>query len=205
MKEQFLVSLTHTRETQIVDTQARFEQLRVEFAVVSEQRSHRLAEFTAVKGECETAQAEAHNQLTAASVKRQHAQARVKRAEGKKLDAEIQVHRVLDDLKIHLSTIKEELRRAIEDAHAAQAALIREEADEKAMQEARALAQELLRVEKQKQGKAPGNTKASTLIGELSGAKQPAAGMPVRRRAAATQKVKVAAGAPVVTPEFPDG
>jgi hypothetical protein len=106
----------------------------------------------------------------------------------------------LDDLKVHLLTIKEQLRHAIEEAHAAQDALVQKEAEDKAREEAVALAQELLRVE-QKERERTGEKRKLLTVNERRNA-QKAAG---RRKVSSPQKVqrpKTAAGAPIVTPVF---
>jgi hypothetical protein len=71
-----------------------------------------------MKGELETARSEVLGEFQMVSTKRQDARTRVTRAEHKRLKAEIQVDRTLEDLKIHRLTMKEQLRHAIEEAHA---------------------------------------------------------------------------------------
>jgi hypothetical protein len=150
-----------------------------------------------MKGELESARSEVLGEFQMVATKRQRAQARVTRAENKRLEAEIQVHRTLDDLKIHLLTIKEQLRHAIEEAHAAQDALIQRAAEEKAREEALLLAQELLKAEQREREK-DGEKRKILTVNERRKVKKTAG----RRRASSpqkTQRPRTAAGTPVVT------
>jgi cellobiose-specific phosphotransferase system component IIA len=124
----------------------------------------------------------------------------VTRAGNKRLKAVVQVHRTLDNLKIHALTIKEQLRHAIEEAHAAQDALIQRKAAEKAREEALALAHELLKAEQREREK--GGEKRKTLIVNERRKVKKTAG---RRRGSSQQMIqrpRTAAGTLVVTPLF---
>jgi chromosome segregation ATPase len=196
-KEKLLANLTVSREQQIQEATARLDQVKQEYNAISEERSRQLVKFNRMKAELESAQSEVLGEFQAVSTKRQHAQARVTRAENKKLETEVQVHRTLDDLKIHLLTIKEQLRNAIDEAHAGQDALIQREAEEKAKEEARAFAQDLLKVEQKEIGE---RGKLLT-VNERRNAKK-AAGRGKISSPQKAQRPKTAAGAPVVTPVF---
>jgi len=62
------------------------------------------------------------------ATKRQYAQSRLNRAENKKLDVQVQAQRILDDLKIHLMIIKEQIKTLIQDAHETQQTMLLQDA-----------------------------------------------------------------------------
>jgi Ran GTPase-activating protein (RanGAP) involved in mRNA processing and transport len=199
-KEKLLANLTVSREQQIQEATARLDQVTQAYNAISEERSNQCMDFNRMKGDLESARSEVLGEFQMVATKRQHAQARVTRAENKRLEAEIQVHRTLDDLKIHLLTIKEQLRHAIEETHAAQDTLIQREAKEKAREQALALAQELLRAEQREKEKGGEKSKILT-VNERRKVKKTTE----RRRTSSPNKIqrpKTAAGAPVVTPVF---
>jgi hypothetical protein len=124
----------------------------------------------------------------------------LKRAETRKLDAEVQAGRVLDDLKVHLSTIRDQLRQSIHDAHMAQNALLKRDADEKAERDEEARAQELEKAA-QKKAKAEGERKKKGKAG-LPPTERPATGQSTTRKTKEVVRPKTAKGAPIVTPQF---
>jgi DNA repair exonuclease SbcCD ATPase subunit len=197
-KEEYLETLMRTREIQIAELTARIEQLKQKSNEVSEMRSRVLTEFSAVKGEVESAQAEALSVYQTVATQRQHTMSRLRRAENKKAEAEAKTHHVLDDLKVHLSTIKEQLKQTIQDAHYVQADLLQADAEEKAKEEALMRAQELLKVGKTKSAKGAA-LMAATLDRKIR-ATIPEEPAPMKKIAAATQRPKTAAAQKRVAP-----
>jgi cellobiose-specific phosphotransferase system component IIA len=199
-KEKLLAELTVSREQQIQEATARLDQVKQEYSIILDQRSTQSVDFNRMKAQLERAHAKVLGEYQSVATKRQYAQARVTGAESKKLEAEVQIHTTLDDLKIHLLTIKEQLGHAIEEAHTAQEALIQREAEEKAREEAMAVAQELLKVE-QKEKEKGGGARTILTVNERRKASN-AAG---KRKLSSPQRVprhKTAPGAPIVTPLF---
>jgi hypothetical protein len=124
IKEKLLPNLTVSSEQQIPEATARFDQVKPEYNAISEGRRKQSIDFNRMKGELESTRSEVLGEFEMVSTKRQHAQARVTRAKNKRLKAEVPIYRTLDDVKIHVLRIKKQFRHAIEEAHAAQNALI---------------------------------------------------------------------------------
>lgn len=189
-----LESLTERRTNEIANADTRLEEIKKEYEEIAEERRRQLVEFNRLKTEAEEKQQKALSSYQNIAAKRQHAQARVKRAEEKKLDAEIQSNRVLDDLKVHLLTIKEQLRQAINDAHAAQNSLFQKEADDLAQQEMKEVTEQLL--SEDKVGSPKGKVSVRKVpIKKLSTKEQ-------RLQKVISGRPRTAANAPVVTPQF---
>jgi Ran GTPase-activating protein (RanGAP) involved in mRNA processing and transport len=196
-KEKLLENLAQSREKQIQEANARLEQVRQEYAAISEERSRQFLDFNKVKAELEKAQSQVLAEYQIIATKRQHTQARLVRAENKKVEVEVRGRRILDDLKVHLMTIRTQLKHAVEEAHEAQDALMREEAEQKARDEAMALTQAILNAQaKDRQGR-PGKARLLT-VNERREANLSLG----RKRPQMAARPKTPARAPVVTPVF---
>jgi chromosome segregation ATPase len=134
-KTKLLAAVTESRQREVDEATARLEAVRQRYDEVSELKSHRLIDFNKEKITLEHAHSAAMNQCQMAVVKRQHAQGRLKRAQTKKNEAEVEAHVLLDDLKVHVMTIREQLRQLIQEAREAQKEISQKEAEEKAIEE----------------------------------------------------------------------
>ena len=130
-KEEMLHEMEVQREVDIVKYDKRLEEVKKEYEKISEERRLQLVEFNKVKAQTESEQAAALRSFQSIAAKRQHASARLKRAQDKKIECEIATNRVVDDLKFHLLDLKDQLRQAIEDAHVQQKLLYQKEEEEK--------------------------------------------------------------------------
>lgn len=143
-KEGILREMEQQREVDILNYDKRLEEVKKEYETISEERTAQLVEFNKVKMETESEQAAASKKFQAITTKRQHAAARLKRANDKKIECEINTNRVLDDLKLRLFDLKEQLRQAIDDAHVQQKLLYEKEEEEKQAKQAAKLMENVL-------------------------------------------------------------
>jgi chromosome segregation ATPase len=192
IKEEELANLTATQERKITEANARLEEVRARYQEMTGLRDRRFYELSKERVEFEKEHSAVHNQFQILATKRQHAQARVRRAEAKVEKAEYDTHLLLDDLKGHLSTVTEQLRQLIEEAHAAQEEIAHQEAAEKAKEEALAKAEKQARREQKKLKPKVARGKSAVDDGRALSA---------RRGSLAAQRPKTAAPQ-IVTPEF---
>jgi Ran GTPase-activating protein (RanGAP) involved in mRNA processing and transport len=122
-----LASLKVRSKEQVDENDRKLEDTRQEYEKVSQARRRQLAEFNDVKQRTEEKQNEAMKQYIALATKRQQVEGRVKRAETRKLDAQIANSRIIDDLTSRLTTLKEDLRLALEEARRTKAAIVQQE------------------------------------------------------------------------------
>ena len=162
-KERLFEELKASREREIAEANEKLEQMKARYDEISEQRRQQLIEFNQVKFDTERAQSEANREYQQFVTKRQHAEARLKRAESKKLDAEVQSTRTIDDLKMHLMTVKEELRQLIDQAHIAQNLIFKRDATAKAEAEQKAAEEKALAAMAKEAAKAPKKVEFFTL------------------------------------------
>lgn len=160
-KEEMLREMVVQREADIVKYDKRLEEVKKEYEAISEERRIQLAEFNKVKAKTEAEQAGALSKFQSIAAKRQHASARLKRVQEKKIESEVATNRVLDDLKMHLLDLKDQLRQAIDDAHVQQKLLFQKEEEEKKAKQAAKLASEPIAKKK-----GNGTMKRKTSIGE---------------------------------------
>ena len=162
-KERLFEELKASREREIAEANEKLEQMKARYDEISEQRRQQLIEFNQVKFDTERAQSEANREYQQFVTKRQHAEARLKRAEAKKLDAEVQSTRMIDDLKMHLMTVKEELRQLIDQAHVAQNLIFKRDATAKAEAEQKAAEEKALAAKAKEAAKPPKKVEFFTL------------------------------------------
>lgn len=147
-KEEMLREMSQQREADIVKYDKRLEEVKKEYEKISEERRIQLVEFNKVKTQTESEQAAAQRSFQSIAAKRQHAAARLKRANDKKIECEIATNRVLDDLKLHLFDLKDQLRQAIDDAHVQQKLLFQKEEEERQAKQAARLMDNVLNKKK---------------------------------------------------------
>ena len=198
-KERQFEELKTTREREITLANEKLEKMKATYEEISEKRRQKVTEFNEVKYETERAQAEAQREYQQFATKRQHAEARLKRAEAKKLEAEVQSTRVLDDLKMQLMSVKEELRQLIDQAHVAQNLLLKRDAAAKAEAEAKA-AEEKAQAAKAKEAAEPPKKVEFFTLAERRQASRPSSS---RKKVPTRPKSRKKSPKPrIVTPEF---
>ncbi|OHS95774.1 hypothetical protein TRFO_38103 [Tritrichomonas foetus] len=193
-KENLLKELTAQREIDIIKYDKMLEEIKQEYEKISEERRSQLTEFNKVKLETESAQASAMNKYQGIAAKRQHAAARLKRANDKKMEAQIEANKVLDDLKLHLLTMKEQLRNVIDDARAQQKMLSQKEEEEKLAKQAQQIAENMFN-----------RAKKSARKGNMMNEKKKVIRRTPITGSSNTIRPKTANGAPIVTPSLGGG
>ena len=100
-------------------------EMKKEYEELHQKRMEIQSNYSDLKLKIEAQQKNAENEFSKLTTNRQHAAARLHRANTKKLELEVESTRELDDLKVHLNTIKEQLRDLIILAHKEQDEIIR--------------------------------------------------------------------------------
>jgi hypothetical protein len=198
-KKEMLTNLTEKRERDLLDNTMKLERLKYEYAQIVDKRRKKDLEFTEVRQRVQEEQSNVLSSLQAWQSKKQIAQSRMRRAESKINEAQEQVNVVLDDLKMHLRTIQDELKVKLRDCQLAQESLFEEEAAVKKKAAEMSLAAEMLRIEKKKKSdkKLATSGERKSLLEPVKKGPAPAAA----RAKTAVGKTKKLTGK-VVTPGF---
>lgn len=141
-RENLLQEMKDQREIDVMKLDKRLEEVKSEYEIIAEQRRNQLSDFNRVKHETETKQASALTKAQSSAAKRQHAETRLQRAQEKKEQVTMEKNRILDDLKLHLLSLKDQLRHVIEDANIEQQELIQKEEEEKLAKQAALLTEQ---------------------------------------------------------------
>ena len=198
-KVDLLKDLAQERKMSLIEAHQQIEELENEYNKVSEQHRMQLAEFNRIRAEIESSQANALNKQKATATRRQHAAARLQRSNEKKLEAQMEANKILDDLKVHLSTIKDELRNAIDDAHIQQKLLAQKELEEKQAAQAKALAEKML---KKKNGQKTTSSKSAPKFMTLAERRKSTTKMAARLQNLRLKVAQNPQSVPIVTPEL---
>lgn len=124
-KEKFFSDLKSKRELEASKSNTKLIEMQKEYEYLHQQKLMIQSNYADLRIKIETQQKNADSEFQKMTSNRQHAAARLHRANTKKLELEVESTRELDDLKVHLNTIKEHLRDLIILAHKEQEEVIR--------------------------------------------------------------------------------
>ena len=141
-KKEMLEMLKIQRNAEIEENEKLLDQLKEEYDKISMERRRALTDLSEYKAHAEFKEHEATKEYQGWVAKRQQVESRVKRAEQKQLDARVANERKFEEMRVHLRTLKDQLKEAIESAHAAKESLeakqqqkIQEEEEQKRREE----------------------------------------------------------------------
>lgn len=147
-KKILLESIKIKRANELAECEKKREELRKEYEEINDKRRIKSNEFNEVKSKTEKSEADAQMLYQTIAQKRQHALSRLSRAEDKKLEATTNNSKVIEDLKIRLTSLKDQLKLALKEAHHAQDQIF---AKEEAEKKARALQEEEEKLERERE------------------------------------------------------
>lgn len=122
-KKEMLETLKNQRNDEIAENERYLDELKAEYDQISMERRRQLTAFSDYKAHTEFREHEATKEYQGWVAKRQQVESRVRRAEQKQLDARTLNERKFEEMRVHLRTLKDQLREAIESAHQAKYAL----------------------------------------------------------------------------------
>jgi chromosome segregation ATPase len=148
-----LKKLEDDRDELIKQADKRLEQAKEEYAEVSKQKEQQILEFEEVTKECDAASARLLSDYQDLSARRQAIGGRKRRLENSRADVVLACNKELDDLKLHLMTIKHQLVEKISECKRARSEMYKREARDKAAEEAEIVTRELLKADSGDMGK----------------------------------------------------
>lgn len=140
-----LENLKNERTKALKESEEKLIELKKQYEEVSEIRRTQIMRYNNQKTESEAEKNRAASELQQISLKRQQAAQRVSRAVSKALEIRTETNKELDDLRLHLDTIKEQLKSLLINVQIKQEKAREEEEARKAEELAKVKAAELLR------------------------------------------------------------
>lgn len=124
-KERFFQDLKSKKSKETIESDNKLLELKKEYEELHEKRLDFQSKYRDLRISIDAQQKNAESEYQKITAKRQHAAARLHRANTKKLEIEVESTRELDDLKMQLDMIKEQLSQIIIQAHKEQDEIIR--------------------------------------------------------------------------------
>ena len=199
-KKEFYMDLRKSRTQAASDNEKRLEELKNESERMKDYRIDFQKNFAKFMSSAEAEKMRAENEYAKMCANRQHAASRVHRSENQKLETQVYYGRVIDDLKLQLSTVKLQLVQMLQEIQLQKDQLIKQEKEKvKAEQEERQKRKEKEKADRALK-KVPGLRTISELQKMSKGIPKP---MKVKKKKPPSRP-KTAADAPIVRPELPE-